>query len=93
MIAVDFLNKLFSLASTKYFFSLASTKYFFSLASTKYLIRCSILLFTAVTIYFAAMPFAFCTREKLPWTQFAESAEDGPTTRLCQEVRLFVVYV
>ena len=23
------------------------------------------------------MPFAFCTREKHPWTQFAESAETG----------------
>uniref|UniRef100_A0A5F8G9F4 Beta-ureidopropionase n=1 Tax=Monodelphis domestica TaxID=13616 RepID=A0A5F8G9F4_MONDO len=32
------------------------------------------------------MPFAFCTREKLPWTEFAESAEDGPTTRLCQRL-------
>ncbi|KAK1328267.1 hypothetical protein QTO34_011839 [Cnephaeus nilssonii] len=32
------------------------------------------------------MPFAFCTREKLPWTEFAESAEDGPTTRFCQKV-------
>ncbi|EDO37352.1 predicted protein [Nematostella vectensis] len=31
------------------------------------------------------MPFAFCTREKQPWTEFAESAEDGPTVRLCQE--------
>uniref|UniRef100_A0A8C5S203 Beta-ureidopropionase n=1 Tax=Laticauda laticaudata TaxID=8630 RepID=A0A8C5S203_LATLA len=30
------------------------------------------------------MPFAFCTQEKLPWTEFAESAEDGPTTRFCQ---------
>lgn len=27
------------------------------------------------------MPFAFCTRERLPWTEFAESARDGPTTR------------
>ena len=33
-----------------------------------------------------AMPFAFCTREKLPWTEFAESVEDGPTTKFCQEV-------
>ncbi|XP_029082629.1 beta-ureidopropionase isoform X6 [Monodon monoceros] len=33
-----------------------------------------------------AMPFAFCTREKLPWTEFAESAEDGPTTKFCQEL-------
>ncbi|XP_077966114.1 beta-ureidopropionase-like [Styela clava] len=32
------------------------------------------------------MPFAFCTREKSPWTEFAESAEDGPTTKLCQEL-------
>ncbi|XP_070331774.1 beta-ureidopropionase isoform X1 [Odocoileus virginianus] len=32
------------------------------------------------------MPFAFCTREKLPWTEFAESVEDGPTTKFCQEL-------
>ncbi|XP_060105665.1 beta-ureidopropionase [Heteronotia binoei] len=32
------------------------------------------------------MPFAFCTRERLPWTEFAESAEDGPTTRFCQKL-------
>ncbi|XP_043924760.1 beta-ureidopropionase isoform X1 [Protopterus annectens] len=32
------------------------------------------------------MPFAFCTREKLPWTEFAESAEDGPTTKFCQKL-------
>ncbi|XP_070132132.1 beta-ureidopropionase isoform X4 [Equus przewalskii] len=32
------------------------------------------------------MPFFFCTREKLPWTEFAESAEDGPTTRFCQKL-------
>ncbi|PIK61306.1 putative beta-ureidopropionase isoform X2 [Apostichopus japonicus] len=31
------------------------------------------------------IPFAFCTREKLPWVELAESAEDGPTTVLCQE--------
>lgn len=31
------------------------------------------------------MPFAFCTREKA-WTEFAESAEAGPSTRLCQEL-------
>ena len=33
-----------------------------------------------------AMPFAFCTREKHPWTEFAESAVDGSTIKLCQEV-------
>jgi beta-ureidopropionase len=27
------------------------------------------------------MPFAFCTREKRPWLEFAESAEDGPSVR------------
>ncbi|KAJ8285769.1 hypothetical protein GJAV_G00030730 [Gymnothorax javanicus] len=32
------------------------------------------------------MPFAFCTREKTPWTEFAESAEEGPTTRFCQDL-------
>ncbi|XP_036383663.1 beta-ureidopropionase [Megalops cyprinoides] len=32
------------------------------------------------------MPFAFCTREKAPWTEFAESAEEGLTTRFCQEL-------
>ena len=31
-------------------------------------------------------PFFVCTREKLPWTEFAESAEDGPTIKLVQEV-------
>jgi len=32
------------------------------------------------------MPFAFCTREKQPWCEFAETVEDGPTTKLIQEV-------
>lgn len=26
-----------------------------------------------------SMPFAFCTREKQPWCEFAESAKDGPS--------------
>merc|ERR1712080_170591 len=32
------------------------------------------------------MPFAFCTREKHPWTQFAESAETGPSTLFLAEL-------
>ncbi|KAI5614125.1 beta-ureidopropionase, partial [Silurus asotus] len=32
------------------------------------------------------MPFAFCTRERAPWTEFAESAEDGFTTQFCQKL-------
>ena len=32
------------------------------------------------------MPFAFCTREKQPWCDFAESATDGFTTKFLQEV-------
>lgn len=32
------------------------------------------------------MPFAFCTREKLPWTEFAESAYDGPSTQFLKEL-------
>jgi hypothetical protein len=33
-----------------------------------------------------AMPFAFCTREKHPWTQFAELARTGPSTLFLAEV-------
>lgn len=32
------------------------------------------------------MPFAFCTREKYPWCEYAESAEHGPTTKFLQEL-------
>uniref|UniRef100_A0A2L2YEE7 Beta-ureidopropionase n=2 Tax=Parasteatoda tepidariorum TaxID=114398 RepID=A0A2L2YEE7_PARTP len=32
------------------------------------------------------MPFAFCTRERYPWCEFAENAESGPTTLLCAEL-------
>lgn len=32
------------------------------------------------------MPFAFCTREKHPWCEFAEEAETGPTTVFLQDV-------
>ncbi|CAJ0929697.1 unnamed protein product, partial [Mesorhabditis belari] len=32
------------------------------------------------------MPFAFCTRERLPWTEFAESAETGPSTQFLQKL-------
>ena len=32
------------------------------------------------------MPFAFCTREKHPWCEFAESAENGPTTDFLKQV-------
>jgi beta-ureidopropionase len=39
------------------------------------------------------MPFAFCTREKLPWTQMAESAETGPTTTFLQEVLIYELII
>lgn len=32
------------------------------------------------------MPFAFCTREKVPWCEYAESAEHGPTTKFLQNL-------
>lgn len=32
------------------------------------------------------MPFAFCTREKTPWCEYAESAKDGPTTSYLKEL-------
>ena len=35
-----------------------------------------------------AMPFAFCTREKHPWTQFAESAIDGHSTLFLAKVTM-----
>ncbi len=38
-------------------------------------------IFLLIFISRSAMPFAFCTREKYPWLEFAESAEDGPSTQ------------
>uniref|UniRef100_A0A182R6X0 Beta-ureidopropionase n=1 Tax=Anopheles funestus TaxID=62324 RepID=A0A182R6X0_ANOFN len=32
------------------------------------------------------MPFAFCTREKFPWCEFAEDVENGPTTKMLKEL-------
>lgn len=32
------------------------------------------------------MPFVFCTREKFPWCEFAESVENGPSTMFLKEV-------
>ena len=32
------------------------------------------------------MPFAFCTREKLPWLGFAECAKTGLSTKFCEEM-------
>ncbi len=32
------------------------------------------------------MPFAFCTREKQPWMEFAENPNSGPTTKFLQNV-------
>lgn len=35
-----------------------------------------------------AMPFAFCTRERYPWSEFAECPYTGPTTKLMQQMAL-----
>ncbi|CAL8082368.1 unnamed protein product [Calicophoron daubneyi] len=32
------------------------------------------------------MPFAFCTREKVPWCEFAEDAKNGPSTLMLSEL-------
>lgn len=32
------------------------------------------------------MPFAFCTREKQPWCEFAEHAVDGPSTKFLSQL-------
>lgn len=37
-------------------------------------------------LHFIDMPFAFCTREKYPWCEYAESAQHGPTTKFLQEL-------
>lgn len=40
------------------------------------------------------MPFAFCTRERLPWTEFAESAEFGPSTQfLSHYAKKYQMYI
>lgn len=44
--------------------------------------------FPTLQFAFADMPFAFCTREKQPWCEFAEDAETGPTTQFVQKVRI-----
>lgn len=38
------------------------------------------------------MPFAFCTREKMPWCEYAEDANIGPTTRFLADVRFYGSY-
>lgn len=42
-----------------------------------------------LSLFRLAMPFAFCTREKYPWLEFAESAYNGPSTKFLSEVRNF----
>ncbi|XP_014484456.1 PREDICTED: beta-ureidopropionase [Dinoponera quadriceps] len=41
------------------------------------------------------MPFAFCTREKYPWCEFAEDAETGPSTlllsRLAEQHKMVII--
>lgn len=39
-------------------------------------------------ITFLDMPFAFCTREKYPWCEYAEDAKTGPTTVFLERVWL-----
>ena len=51
------------------------------------------MLLSFIVFYSTACPFFFCTREKLPWTEFAESAEEGITTTLVKEVHVQCSYV
>lgn len=39
------------------------------------------------------MPFAFCTRERKPWCEFAECAENGPTTLFLKNVSLNTIQI
>lgn len=34
-----------------------------------------------------AMPFAFCTRERYPWIEFAEDAKNGPSAKFIRAVK------
>lgn len=34
------------------------------------------------------MPYAFCEGEQMPWHEYAENAETGPTARILSAVRL-----
>uniref|UniRef100_A0A1I7XUS5 Beta-ureidopropionase n=1 Tax=Heterorhabditis bacteriophora TaxID=37862 RepID=A0A1I7XUS5_HETBA len=43
---------------------------------------------TFFALSYLAMPFAFCTRERLPWTEFAESVETGPTTQFLSQLAI-----
>ncbi|XP_046465573.1 beta-ureidopropionase isoform X3 [Neodiprion pinetum] len=44
---------------------------------------------------FTAMPFAFCTREKQPWCEFAEDVSDGPSVmvlrKLAQQYNMVII--
>ncbi|XP_055316237.1 beta-ureidopropionase-like isoform X2 [Sitodiplosis mosellana] len=41
------------------------------------------------------MPFGFCTRQKMPWCEYGEDCENGPTTmflkRLAQQYRMVII--
>ncbi|VDK54964.1 unnamed protein product [Anisakis simplex] len=43
-------------------------------------------IFSKIKLLFEAMPFAFCTRERLPWTEFAEDAESGVTVSFLRQL-------
>ena len=65
--------------------------------STHFTYRCFDFIFykriiSKIENLFPAMPFAFCTREKSKWCEFAESAESGPTVRFLQPVCLIIKY-
>lgn len=53
-----------------------------TIASAAHLMGTNILCFQETW----TMPYAFCTREKSPWCEFAENAETGPTTTFCQQL-------
>ncbi|KAJ8983186.1 hypothetical protein NQ317_005829 [Molorchus minor] len=45
-----------------------------------------VLTYSACRKHGVNMPYAFCTREKTPWCEYAENAQHGPTTKMLQEL-------
>lgn len=37
-------------------------------------------------LFISDMPYAFCKGEEKPWHEYAENADDGPTTRILAAV-------
>lgn len=62
--------------------------YVFKKLGVRYLIKITVIniILLNIQLHVLAMPFVFCTREKFPWCEFAESVENGPSTTFLKNV-------